>query len=173
MAGSPRGYKGGGGGLSSGVARQEVEKDVGQAALVVEPRLTARFFGVGSLEWRQVVQLGVGQDGRERFADVPRMDRVVPGHDARRQLYRAQPTAVHTDDRQVSAVQEELAPAEHGFDELSHLYVQQTFAIVWHARAPLGVVRRLDDGSHPTRLRCRNVLPVVQLRQLLSGGPAP
>jgi hypothetical protein len=46
-----------------GMAGEELEEDVGQAALVVEAGLGAGGLGVGALEWGEAVQLGVWDHG--------------------------------------------------------------------------------------------------------------
>ena len=103
------------------MTRQEIQKYVGQATLMIQAGLSASRVCFRTLESGQVMQLGIGQNCRERLADFFRMDQVVTGDDARG--YRNGPYAFnrHADHGHVRTVEEELTPPLHGLDKFRGL----------------------------------------------------
>src|SRR5580765_6040873 len=115
------------------------------------------------------MHLALLQQVPEVLAGLAAVGVVIAGHDTRRHLNGFKLLLGGADHRKIRAFEEILAPMRHDLDEALRLELHQSIAI-FRARgdALLPMLHR-THRSHAARLRRRNILAVIFLRQALAG----
>ena len=126
---------------------------------------------------KQVVQFAVADEPVRSLARLQPVRLVVAGNDAGRHRDRGEIALGRTDDRQVGAGEEIVAPVIHRRDETLRAHRHQLLAVRRVGGDAVAPVLLLADRRHPAGLCRRNVLAIVVLREPLrrerAAGHAP